>query len=198
MSRIAIEKPTLEDSPRIGALIYTVDPFIYPPLFGSLDVAQATMRSLMSIPNSPFATDCILVARINGDIAGVSVYYEKPFAVLPDLSRFYNSDLPLPESCKDVCERYLLPMCAEVEADDVYLSCIATDERYRKRGVATALIESMMNSTDGKSVSLDVLKSNAGAIALYEKLGFKIIEENEGYASNRPLPKVYRMTAWPQ
>ena len=195
MNKICIEKPSPKDFPRIGELIYQVDPFIYPPLFGSPEVARETMPALMAIPNSPFAVSHILVARLDNEIAGVSVCYLEPFASTPNLSRFYESGLPVPTSCKDVCERYLIPMCAEVGPAEAYLACIATDKQYRNRGVATALIKAIFDIAGGKSVSLDVLKDNAAAISLYEGLGFRITLETEGYAYNEPAPRVFRMVS---
>ena len=46
--------------------------------------------------------------------------------------------------------------------------------RYRNKGYAKRLIDMVKNASDGKGLWLNVLDSNVGAIALYNKLGFDV------------------------
>jgi ribosomal-protein-alanine N-acetyltransferase len=73
-----------------------------------------------------------------------------------------------------VCSRY----------DTVWhLMNVAVDERLRRRGVATALIERLFElaDTDGEQYTLEVRSSNTGAIALYERFGFRAAGRRRGY-----------------
>jgi ribosomal-protein-alanine N-acetyltransferase len=77
-------------------------------------------------------------------------------------------------------------LAAEVESELVgYLICsrydtvwhvmnIAVDTDRRRRGIATALIAALLERVgDDAQVTLEVRKSNTGAIALYERFGFR-------------------------
>jgi ribosomal-protein-alanine N-acetyltransferase len=52
---------------------------------------------------------------------------------------------------------------------------VAIDDRYRRRGVATALIEHLFSETDrhGERYTLEVRASNVEAINMYESFGFR-------------------------
>jgi [ribosomal protein S18]-alanine N-acetyltransferase len=61
---------------------------------------------------------------------------------------------------------------------------IAVDPQYQRRGIATMLMEELfdLTSTDGRrGYTLEVRVSNAGAISLYEQLGFKGRGVRRGY-----------------
>lgn len=80
--------------------------------------------------------------------------------------------------------------------DEGYVTNVAVFPDYRKRGVATALVNRVLKLKDeiGLSfVSLEVRKSNQNAISLYEKSGFK----EEGIRKNfysSPLEDAIIMT----
>jgi [ribosomal protein S18]-alanine N-acetyltransferase len=64
-----------------------------------------------------------------------------------------------------ICARY---------ADVMHLMNIAVDPAARRRGVATALLEQMIDRAGHEqSFTLEVRPSNTGAIALYERFGFR-------------------------
>ena len=77
-------------------------------------------------------------------------------------------------------------LAAEVESELVgYLICsrydtvwhvmnVAVDTDRRRRGIATALISALLERVgDDAQVTLEVRKSNTGAIVLYERFGFR-------------------------
>ena len=73
-----------------------------------------------------------------------------------------------------VCSRY----------DTVWhLMNVAVDDRLRRRGIATALIERLFELADGdgEQYTLEVRTSNAGAIALYERFGFRAAGRRRAY-----------------
>jgi ribosomal-protein-alanine N-acetyltransferase len=64
-----------------------------------------------------------------------------------------------------ICARY---------ADVMHLMNIAVDPAARRRGIATALLEQMIERAGREqSYTLEVRPSNSGAIALYERFGFR-------------------------
>jgi [ribosomal protein S18]-alanine N-acetyltransferase len=73
-----------------------------------------------------------------------------------------------------VCSRY----------DTVWhLMNVAVDDRLRRRGIATALIERLFELADGEGeqYTLEVRTSNGGAIALYERFGFRAAGRRRAY-----------------
>ncbi len=77
-------------------------------------------------------------------------------------------------------------LAAEVESELVgYLICsrydtvwhvmnVAVDVDRRRRGIATALIGALLERVgDDAQITLEVRKSNAGALSLYERFGFR-------------------------
>jgi ribosomal-protein-alanine N-acetyltransferase len=77
-------------------------------------------------------------------------------------------------------------LAAEVENELVgYIVCsrydtvwhvmnVAVDPDFRRRGIATALIGALIERVgDDAQITLEVRRSNTGALALYEKFGFR-------------------------
>jgi ribosomal-protein-alanine N-acetyltransferase len=61
---------------------------------------------------------------------------------------------------------------------------IAVDPEFRRHGIATALLEKLFEIGDdgaGRGYTLEVRVSNAGAITLYERLGFQARGVRRGY-----------------
>ena len=64
----------------------------------------------------------------------------------------------------------------QIVLDEGYITNVAVTKKARKRGVGSALISRLKEVAKEKGlrfISLEVRKSNAAAIALYEKQGFK-------------------------
>ncbi len=74
-------------------------------------------------------------------------------------------------------------------AGEGYIDNIAVDGRYRRRGIARALLgEFIRQGKEGglDFLTLEVRASNAPAIALYEKLGFELTGRRRGYYDDPP------------
>ena len=69
--------------------------------------------------------------------------------------------------------------CLLVTKEDewIQLNELYLEKEYRNKGIGTGIITNLINSND--LVHLCVYKDNKKAIALYKKLGFKVIEETE-------------------
>jgi [ribosomal protein S18]-alanine N-acetyltransferase len=73
-----------------------------------------------------------------------------------------------------ICSRY----------DTVWhLMNVAVDDRLRRQGIATALLERLFDEADqpGEQYTLEVRPSNHEAIALYERFGFRSAGRRRGY-----------------
>lgn len=75
-----------------------------------------------------------------------------------------------------ICARYV---------DVWHLMNIAVDPAARRRGVATALMAEMLERTGHEAAcTLEVRPSNGGAIALYERFGFRHVGTRKRYYSD--------------
>jgi len=65
--------------------------------------------------------------------------------------------------------------------DEIRLIDVALLAKFRNNGLGTILLEDLMEEAQAarKSIGLSVLKTNLNATRLYEKLGFRSIDENQ-------------------
>ena len=71
--------------------------------------------------------------------------------------------------------------------DETDMMNIAVDVRYRRQGVAQALVEALaeqLKKAGSRCLTLEVRISNQPAIALYEKLGFAQVGKRPNYYRN--------------
>ncbi len=80
-------------------------------------------------------------------------------------------------------------ICGEVSINN-----IAVLGKHRRKGIARALLENMFNDLkESESVTLEVRRSNAAAIALYENFGFEKVGERKNFYS-QPAEDAVLMT----
>lgn len=75
----------------------------------------------------------------------------------------------------------------QIVLDEGYITNVAVTKKARKRGVGSALISRLKEVAKEKGlrfISLEVRKSNAAAIALYEKQGFKAVGKRKNFYSH--------------
>lgn len=69
--------------------------------------------------------------------------------------------------------------------DEGYITNIAVKKDYRKNGIATKLLEELINTQKKLSfITLEVRKGNTAAINLYNKFNFKLEGERKSFYSN--------------
>ena len=71
-----------------------------------------------------------------------------------------------------------------VIAGEVHINTLAVGVTHRRQGIATRLVRFALTSTDAARATLEVRVSNAAAIDLYEKLGFRRTAVRKGYYRN--------------
>lgn len=72
--------------------------------------------------------------------------------------------------------------CNNKDSKESYISLIITSPDFRGQKIGSTLIDSIINITRSRgflTCSLEVDKSNIGAIALYERKGFVIVENKD-------------------
>ena len=78
--------------------------------------------------------------------------------------------------------------------DEGHIMNIAVSEEYRRRGIATAILDKMIE--DGikkgiKAFTLEVRDSNISAISLYEKKGFTFVGIRKKYYAGKEDARIY-------
>jgi ribosomal-protein-alanine N-acetyltransferase len=68
--------------------------------------------------------------------------------------------------------------------DEVHLENIAVDERWRRKGIGSKLLEFLIQRSKESSIFLEVRPSNIPAINLYKKYGFREIGIRKNYYVN--------------
>ncbi|MGN1317317.1 MAG: ribosomal protein S18-alanine N-acetyltransferase [Acutalibacteraceae bacterium] len=67
---------------------------------------------------------------------------------------------------------------------EVYITNVAVFEKYRRKGVAKRLIDTLLEAVKeekGEFVTLEVRESNTSALSLYEKCGFEKVGERKNF-----------------
>ena len=107
---------------------------------------------------------------------------ESPFDVEEELHRGYARLWVVRES--DVAVAFLL---AWQTADEMQLLDVVVALSRRRRGIARALLDALLafsNEARARHIVLEVRKSNAPAVALYESFAFEVTGERASYYSD--------------
>ena len=84
--------------------------------------------------------------------------------------------------------------------DEGYINNIAVEEHARKHGVASALLDCFVRfaAVNLAFLTLEVRKSNAAAISLYEKFGFQQVGLRKGFYSHPREDAIIMTREFPQ
>ena len=164
----------------MARLIYATSTGMYDLFTGGSERALRILRAAYSRPGHKASREIILVAEVDGAVAGVMAAFPAPEA---DRRARRLLRLIIRRTPPWYWLRTLSISRAGAEAapvpppDSLYVDALATDTRFRRRGVATALLDeaSRLAAERGlRAVSLDTAAANEGAQALYEAVGFEV------------------------
>jgi ribosomal protein S18 acetylase RimI-like enzyme len=163
--------------------------------------ALRILRAAYGRPGNSASREVVRVAEIEGVVAGVLAAF--PVAEGDTrASRFLRVTLARTPPWKWPTTLRIFRTGADLTPvpppDSLYVDALATEVGYRRRGVASALLDEARRLAAGAglhSVALDTAATNAAAQALYERCGFSVTERRPprgpvpgivGYA--RPTP----------
>lgn len=197
MSRFFVRSATpADDLLAIAACLYLTDPFIYPTAFGeNAETAARAIARLMAIPESVLSIQNIYVA-VDGDrICGVLLFNQCGTAW--DTAGYYEqikNYIDSRENFEYAAEHYFTAVAKPPKQNHVEIVAVCTCPEYRQKGVAQLLLSRFAEEKAPLSLCLDVLANNAGAIRLYSRLGFSVVDQFHGFnAPGKPRPACYRM-----
>lgn len=169
---------TIHDIDRITDLILSADTEMAktarPP--GS----AKTVKGLVKAGNNFLGHENIYVSIIEKEIAGLIIGYtgngNREFKILLKLlltlrlSEFASYMTLTANMLHGAYTPY-------IEEDEFYVSVLSVDEKHRGKGIGSSLLSESIEIAKRKNcrrVLLDVYRDNEAAIALYEKLGFRL------------------------
>ncbi|MGD2270680.1 MAG: ribosomal protein S18-alanine N-acetyltransferase [Desulfobacterales bacterium] len=82
--------------------------------------------------------------------------------------------------------RIIAYVCYRVVSDEMHLLRVAVAQQWRRRGIASRLIDECLTLARGKGAAtavLEVRPSNTPAISMYQKLGFQCLGRRPFYYS---------------
>ena len=155
--------------------------------------ALRLLEATIAMPGNDTSRDCILVAELDGELAGVlasSPAREGDERRRRWLRMAYRRRAPWhwPAMMRIAAAGDAIPY--DPPADSLYIDGLTTDARFRRRGAATALLraaDERARALGLTCVALDTSAANAGAQALYERAGFRVAKRTE---PDPPIPGI--------
>ena len=185
-----------DDFTKIAEILYHTDPYIYPTAFGN-NTAEASqaISILIMAEGSVFDFRNMFVAVANDTICGVILYNESGAAW--DSEKYYNlirRHIPNKQKFIFTADNYFIEQATKPEANHVEIIALSVSKPYQRMGIATMLLGAFIQEYNSKTIQLDVLADNAGAIRLYSKFGFMRTAQTKGFSyTDDTKPDCYRM-----
>ena len=177
---ILTRKLTLKDDlTQVGRLIYLTDPYIFPYLFDSDIDAAARVFAEMVKGDTIYNVENITAAFVGDTVAGILVSSATPLVVSSSemMDAYMRAGEIVDEKFAKVFREYYALL--ENEPDGIYIANVSVDPKFRRRGVADALLTAVLRQ--GELYRLETVKANDAAHGLYEKHGFVVECEYPGF-----------------
>ena len=166
-----------DDPVAIGTLIYNTDRWVYPALFGDIDIAIAATPALLA-GDCVYNHDNMYVAVEDGKIAG----YMALTNGAPSGNRkcfeqaILGSGAALPPAFDSVMREYF--DLVKPDPDKTEVLSLSVLPEFRRRGVASFMLSKLDPNI---TYTLACVRDNAPARELYRKAGFEFMFEYPGY-----------------
>jgi ribosomal protein S18 acetylase RimI-like enzyme len=171
------------DDPAVARLMYATAAGRYDLFAGDRDRALRLLAATIDRPGNDTSRDGIVVAEVDGEIAGALAAFpasegsKRRWSFIRQVLR-RRAPWHWPRLLH--VARTGDELDPDPPADALYIDALATDERFRRRGVASALLgaaDERARALGLKRLALDTTASNTGARALYEGSGFRLTAE---------------------
>jgi ribosomal protein S18 acetylase RimI-like enzyme len=182
-----------EDADSVARLLYETATGLYDVYAGGSRRALRILRAAYCRAGNSASQEIVSVAEIEGEVAGAVA----TFPVTEGdrrASRFLRVTLARTPPWRWPRAISLFHRGADLTPvpppQSLYVDALATDARFRRRGVARALLEEAeRQATAGglRHVALDTAATNAAAQALYEAAGFRVTERRP---ASGPMPGI--------
>jgi ribosomal protein S18 acetylase RimI-like enzyme len=181
------------DDAAVARLLYESASGRYDLFAGGRERALKLLEVTVATPGNDTSRDGVRVAEIGGEVAGVLASFpsregEERRSRWLRLAYRRRAPWHWPAMMRIASAGDAIPY--EPPDDSLYIDGLTTDARFRRRGVASALLgaaDERARALGLASVALDTAASNAAARALYEGAGFRLDEQLE---PKGPIPGI--------
>ena len=171
------------DDRAVAALIYETAAGRFDHFAGDRDRALRLLLKTIAAPGNDTSRDGIVVAELDRQIAGIVAMFPMPEGEerrhrFNRIAMRRRAPWHWPRMLR--LERMGEELDPEPRSDALYIDALATDERFRRRGVASRLLDAAADRARElglRAVALDTAAANAPARALYEGAGFVLTGE---------------------
>jgi ribosomal protein S18 acetylase RimI-like enzyme len=171
-----------EDVDAVARLLYETATGMYDIYAGGADRALRILRAAYGLEGNSASREIVAVAELDGEVAGALAAFPVPEGDRR-ASRFLRVTLVRTPPWKWPATLRIFHTGAELTPvpppGSLYIDALATDTRFRRRGVARALLgEASRQAAEAglRAVALDTAATNAPAQALYQGAGFTVTE----------------------
>ena len=186
-----VKKDTLltqKQMEEIAALIYDTDPYIYPALFGNKENAIRLIPALMLKGDQMFDAQNLYLAQLKEEIVGLILW--KKGKLFWDVKLFEETanqlDICLPNDYLLVVQDYIREYEA-VEDEEISIINVSVNPNFQGKKIGYQMLVAFLETYEKELLSLYVLKENKGAVHLYEKCGFHIVDEQNGFPFDKNI-----------
>ena len=188
----------------VAKLIYDTDSYIYPTLFGEgpegrMRAVRILSELLASGADVMFAKKNLFVLGIGDEIAGIILWYKgsMQWDPAPLLDAAAGVGIALKEenvmkvSREYVADRYTSGDSSEDQGLELINVCVKSS--LRGRGAGDYMLERFVEAHPRENMKLVVLADNIPAVNLYQKFGFSVTKETDGFSLSHPKPRCFTM-----
>lgn len=183
------EPETKEEIIFSARMIYLTDPYIYPSLFNSEEIATLVLPELMNQSDELFYKSHLYIAKNGIDNIGLICWHDgKIESHIENWKKSFSNQGVFPgKDFEQTYKEYIMGLAKEKHVG-IYISNICLDKSYRHKGYGKQMLTDFCNRKGSKSIYLDVLKENTAAFNLYKKVGFLCIDEKDGFSIKEKKP----------
>ena len=179
MNTVECRKLSLEDDlKQVGRLIYFTDDYVFPYVYDTPEIG-ACVHAEMVKRNTIYNHRNITIALVDGTIAGIVVMTKAPIAISKKemISAFDAVGAVRDERFDRVYNEYWRLL--QDEPEGLYIANVCVDKKFRRQGVARALLSSLLK--DDRTYNLETVVANENAFKLYQSLGFVVEYQYAGF-----------------
>ena len=190
-----------EDEEAVARLLYETSAGMYDIYAGGTKRALRLLRAAYRRPGNNSSREIVWVAEVDGAVAGTLAAFPADEADAR-ATRFLRVTLARTPPWRWPATLRVFHAGGDhtpvPPPDSVYVDALATDARFRRRGVASALLDEASRVAAGaglRAVALDTAERNEGAQAFYEAAGFSVTERRPP-AGRIPGIVAYARATW--
>jgi GNAT superfamily N-acetyltransferase len=181
-----VRQPTPEEDDVVAELLYQTAGGMYDLFAGGRGLATRVLRAAYARTGNSASREVVMVAEVDGRVAGVMAAFpvrdgDRRARAFLRLTLVRTPPWRWPRTLRVF--RLGGRLTPPAPADALYVDALATDEAFRRRGVATALLRAAEDDARARglnALTLDTAERNASAQNLYEAFGMERSGSSKG------------------